>query len=292
MTAAVAKVLRMTNADDKEITRLRDLKTSAKDQLMIDPRLIQIEDGHNPRNYNLPDNRAHLDELKGSIREQGVLNPLMLRYDAGKKAGIVVDGECRLRAVLELIAEGTQIDAVPCIQVPGGNEAERLVIALTANTGKPLSKWECGIAFQKLERFGWTADKIAKKMGYTERFVKEAVELSDAPEEVKAMLSSRAVTPSLALDHIRRNGSKAVETLKAKVDEARLKAGTQPKKPGHGGKIQAIVTARKERKSPSADLEKLVKALLSDVTPAEWNDEHKHVTVSKKHMEALRYYFE
>jgi len=203
------------NAATKEVTRLRDLKTSARDQLMIDPRIIIIDDGQNPRNYDLPENHDHLDELKRSIRENGVLVPLLVRYDAERKAAVIVDGECRLRAVLELITEGVEIETVPTIQVPGGNESDRLLTSITANTGKPLSKWELGGAFQRLYKFGWAEEKIATKTGYTDRFIREAMELADAPDEIKRLLSSQAVTPSLALAELRANGAAAVETLKA-----------------------------------------------------------------------------
>src|SRR5208337_4667343 len=114
----------------------------------------------------------HLAELKASIRVRGVLQPLLVRYDAQQTCAVLVDGECRLRAVLELIEEGVQIDAIPVLQVQGGNETERLVLALTANTGKPLSKWEIGTAFKRLANFGWSSQKIAEQLGYSERFVK------------------------------------------------------------------------------------------------------------------------
>jgi hypothetical protein len=65
---------------------------------MIDPRIIAVEDGHNPRDYNIPENRAHLDDLKASIRENGTISPLWVRYDAERRAAVLVDGECRLRA--------------------------------------------------------------------------------------------------------------------------------------------------------------------------------------------------
>lgn len=209
--------------DTNEVTRLRDLKVSARDLLMIDPKDIHIEEGHNPRNYNLPENRQHLDELKESIRENGTQVPLLVRFDPGTKQAMLVDGECRLRANLELIAEGLEIVAVPVVGVSGGNEAERLIIALTANTGKPLSKWESGTAFVRLQKFGWDIPKIAKRMGYSERFVTEAIELSDAPEAVKTLLSEQAITPSLALSELRTNGAAAVETLKEKAREAQSK---------------------------------------------------------------------
>jgi ParB/RepB/Spo0J family partition protein len=205
--------------------RLRDLKTGSRDMFAIPPSMICVEEGHNPRNYALPENRAHLDELKRSIAQLGVLNPLWVRFDvpsAGeKKTAILVDGECRLRAVLELIAEGTEIRSVPVIQVEGKSETERLLLAITANTGKPLSKWELGEAFRRLLRFGWSEADVSKKTGYTGRFVAEAVELADAPEEIKVMLSEQAVTPSLALSTLRTNGSEATAILKQRVEVAK-----------------------------------------------------------------------
>ncbi len=225
-------------------TRLRDLKVSARDQLMLDPRAIAIEKNFNCRNYHLDENKAHLDELKNSIRANGTLVPLLVRWDAAAKQAVLVDGECRLRANLELIEEGVEILAIPTIQVQGTNEADRLITSLTANTGKPLSKWEIGTAFQRLIGFGWDPDKIAARMGYSARYVTESLELSDAPEDVKQLLSEQAVTPSLALQHIRTDGAGAGEKLKEKVEKARAKS---PKK---GGKV----TAKRERKEKGVRL--------------------------------------
>ena len=219
-----------TSEPKKVIRRLRDLKTSARDQLMIDPRIIIIDDGQNPRNYDLPENHAHLDALKRSIRENGTLVPLLVRFDPAREACVLIDGECRLRANLELIAEGVEIEAVPTIQVTGGDDAGRLLTAITANTGKPLSKWELGGAFQRLYNFGWAEVKIATKTGYAERFIREAMELADAPEEIKQLLSSQAVTPSLALAELRANGSAAVQNLQAAAVAAQSSGKTGPAK--------------------------------------------------------------
>lgn len=199
---------------------------------------IKVEKGHNPRNYDLPENRAHLDELKASIRHVGTQVPLLVRFDTGTGQAILVDGECRLRANLELINEGCDIRGVPVIQVPGGNEADRLVLALTANTGKPLSKWEIGAAFQRLINFGWSNDDIAAKMGYAKRYVTEALELSDAPMEIKSLLSQQAVTPSLAISEIRKNGSGAVLTLRAAAESAK------PGRNGHKIARRAVTVKR------------------------------------------------
>jgi len=222
-----------TPAPIRDVTRLRDLKVGVRDLIMLDPHTIKIEKGFNCRDYRLPENHDHLDELKKSIKSKGVQIPLLVRFDAESKQAILVDGECRLRAVLELIREGTEIASVPVAQVPGNNPADRLAISLTANTGKPLSKWESGAGFQRLVNYGWDVDRISEELGFTEKFIREAIELADAPDDVKMLLSERAVTPSLALYHLRRTGSGAGKAVREAADQAKAsgkKIAKAPKK--------------------------------------------------------------
>lgn len=239
------------------IERLRDLGSGRRDAIMMDPRIIQIEKEHNPRSYHLKENIDHLAELKASIKVRGVLQPLLVRYDSQQQCAVLVDGECRLRAVLELIGEGVEIETIPILQVQGGNETERLVIALTANTGKPLSKWESGTAFKRLANFGWASAKIAEQLGYSERFIKEAIELTDAPEEVKHLLSEGAVTPSLVHYHMRKAGGNVTLSIRGEVEKA---------------KAQGKKVAKRTKKTPESKLLTAVRGLLKDFTEEKLQD--------------------
>jgi ParB/RepB/Spo0J family partition protein len=211
--------------------RLRDIAEGRRDALNIAPGMILIESGFNPREYTLAENRKHLDALKGSIREMGVRVPLLVRWDVGSEQAILIDGECRLRACLELIAEGVEIKSVPVLQEQTSNEADRLLLAITTNTGKPLSQWESGKAFRRLLGYGWAVDEIAKKTGHSVRFVKESLDLSDAPEEVREMLSSGSVTPALAVKTIREKGDGAAKILRERVSEAKAKGKSKAGRP-------------------------------------------------------------
>lgn len=279
-----------TATTTKAVNRLRDFKIGARDMFTIDPSVITVENSFNPRDYNLPENHAHLDELKRSIAQIGIQVPLLVRFDNENKVPVLVDGECRLRAVLELISEGLDIKGVPVIQVPGNNQADRLLTAITANTGKPLSKWELGGAFQRFINFGWTEEQIATKTGYVERFVRESIELADAPEEVKQLLSSQAITPSLALAELRQNGAAAVKVLQAKATEAKAKGSKGPAKrdkkpskshPVPSGKAQV---ARSAAPAPvqAPTLTKALNDLLKDVTANDMkNEDVEWVSVSR-----------
>jgi ParB/RepB/Spo0J family partition protein len=260
----------------QEITRLRDLKIGARDMFTLPLDAIVTEDNFNPRNYRLPENREHLDELKRSIRELGVQVPLLVRFDSETRSAVLVDGECRLRACRELAKEGTEIKGVPVIQVPGNNEADRLLISLTSNTGKPLSKWEIGGAFRRLIAFAWTPKQIADKTGYKERFITEAMELTDAPDDVKHLLSEAAVTPSLALSVIRKSGGKATLILREKVEKAKA-AGKK--------------TAARDTKPPRNTLKDATFALFKSLSEGEIadldNTDVEFISVERKKLTAL-----
>ena len=271
-----------TTQEVKSATRLRDFKIGARDLFMLDPADITVENSFNPRNYDLPENHGHLDELKRSIAQIGVQVPLLVRFDGEKKIPVLVDGECRLRAVLELIAEGTEIKGVPVIQVPGNNQADRLLTAITANTGKPLSKWELGGAFQRFINWGWTPEQISLKTGYNNRFVLEAIELADAPEEVKQMLSSQAITPSLALAELRQNGSACVQTLQAKATAAKESGKVGPVKRDKAPSKSTIPQAHKAAPVVAPTLTKTILSLLEDVPADDLNlEENDWVSVSR-----------
>lgn len=258
-------------------TRLADLGKRT-DIVHLDPRIIGVESGHNPRDYRLPENREHLDELKANIKVNGYLPefPITVRFDTTTGKVFVVDGECRLTACNELIAEGHPIESIPTIQDKSKTPEERLIHAMIGNTGKPLSKWELGSAFKRLVNYGWSEEKIAQRMGYKERFVKEALELNDAPEAIKHLLSEQAVTPSLVLHELRTQPTdEAVTAIREKVVQARA-----------NGQHTARKTQENRlptQKSVFAAIEKLVLSAEDDL----FDDEFKFIEVDKASMRKL-----
>lgn len=232
-------------SDTTQPTRLRDLAIGRTDLMKMDPATIRIEKGHNPRDYRLPENRAHLDSLKISIAKHGVRQPLLVRFDGGQ--ALLVDGESRLTSVLELIAEGTPIKSIPVMQVEAKNEADRAIIALGANTGKPLSEWEMGGKFRQLIGWGWSNEDIASSLGMTSQKVARCIELADMPEETKQLLSERAITPALAITTIRKKGTKAgTEELKAKAAESKAKGVKGPVKAAKAPSKKEVAAAEWE----------------------------------------------
>jgi hypothetical protein len=75
---------------------------------MIDPRLIDIEEDFNPRNFDLPENQESPEDLalEASISEVGLIQPLIVRFNRETGRATLVDGERRLRSIRRLIAKG------------------------------------------------------------------------------------------------------------------------------------------------------------------------------------------
>lgn len=227
--------------------RLRDIASGRRDALNIDPKLIKIEPGYNPRQYTLFENRQHLDQLKLSIAQVGVLQPLLARWD-GEQA-VLIDGECRLRACLELIKEGVEIKTVPVLQETASDEASRLLLSLATNTGKPFSVLELGAAYKRLSRHGWSNQEIAEKSGTTTAKVAQAIELAEAPTDVKELVTAGSVTPSLARQVVREKGDKAGADLRAKVSQAKAAGKKKATREKSEGKVA------KDRKAEKAQID-------------------------------------
>lgn len=232
----------------------------------IAPNEVHVEKGFNARDYSLEENKNHLESLKASIRAVGVLQPVWIREDKDKF--YLVDGETRLRAVLELIDEGLPILKIPAKIVDAGNEIERKLLSLTANQGKPLGKWEAGTAYKQLEGWGWTLEQIAERVGQSERYIREAIELSNVPQEVKVLLSSGQITTRLALKAVREDSDTAAETLTQAADEAKASGKTQ---------------AKASRKTKEGDIKKIIALIYDDCSQefeeSQKSEEFTHVAV-------------
>lgn len=120
----------------------------------IDPRLIVVDfnksvtDGGNPRKLDSYGTPEEWSELKESILNEGILQNIKLYIDAdGNKC--LSHGYRRLKAVLELIEEGHNIESVP-FDLVSNNEEKRIVDHLVLNTGTPLTDLEKAEAIRQL----------------------------------------------------------------------------------------------------------------------------------------------
>jgi len=136
-----------------------------------------------------------IDELVASIKEVGVLEPLLVRRTP--QGYEIISGERRYRAAMD-----AGLGEVPCI-VLDVDEAQVLTIALIENLQRQdLSPFEEAEGLKALvDRFGYTHEEVAKKIGKSRTSVTEVLSLADIPAELRERLDAAGVaTKSILLE--------------------------------------------------------------------------------------------
>ncbi|MGH9960685.1 MAG: ParB/RepB/Spo0J family partition protein, partial [Pyrinomonadaceae bacterium] len=122
-----------------------------------------------------------LTELTASIAEKGVLEPLLVKPSRSTGRWMIIAGERRWRA-----ARQAGLLEVPCVEmeVDEGTVAE---IALIENMQrKDLTVWEEADGLLALcERFGYTHEEVARKVGKSRSTVTEALSIAAIPSDVR-----------------------------------------------------------------------------------------------------------
>jgi len=143
----------------------------------------------NPRQPRTEFDEAALSELVGSIKVQGIIQPLLVRpMDDGDFE--LVAGERRLRA-----AERAGLTHVP-VFVRAISDGESLELALVENIQRDdLSPLEEATAYQRLiNEFHHTQEEVAARVGKSRPAIANALRLLKLPETIKRDLSRGRLT--------------------------------------------------------------------------------------------------
>lgn len=130
-----------------------------------------------------------LDELASSIREKGIIQPLVVTE--GKGGFELVAGERRLRA-----ATRAGLDKVPVIIKPRVSESDLLELALIENIQREdLGPLEEAAAYQRLvDDFGLTQEEVAKRVGKSRTSVTNTLRLRSLPDPVRQLLEAGEIS--------------------------------------------------------------------------------------------------
>jgi ParB family chromosome partitioning protein len=188
---------------------------------------------------------AELDELASSIREKGVIQPLLVRPAQAAGEYEIVAGERRWRA-----AQRAGARELPVV-IRALADGEVLEIGIIENVQRvDLNPIEEALAYRQLmERFGRTQDAVAEVVGKSRPHVANALRLLNLPEAVQGYVlqgqmtagHARAVLASsdpvsLARQVIDQNLSvRQAEALAKRAGATAGGQGPRAKAPGHTG---------------------------------------------------------
>ncbi len=190
-------------------------------------------------NPHQPRKTFHEEELRDlavSIREKGLLQPILVRPVPGQHdAYEIVAGERRWRA-----AQMAKLHDVPVV-VRELSDGEALELAIIENVQREdLNAIEEAAAYHELsERFGYTQERLAEEIGKSRSHIANTLRLLKLPESVKAMIREGKLTAGHArtLIGLADPEARAKEIvsggLNVRQAEARKAEHTRAKKPHH-----------------------------------------------------------
>lgn len=155
-----------------------------------------------------------LSEMVASVKEKGILEPILVRYETEVDKYMIIAGERRYQA-----ARLAGLSKVPCIEVDVDNRG-MLEISLVENLQrKDLTPFEEAAALKRLsEQFRYTHEEIARKLGKSRTVITEALSLAKIPDDVvdrcrHADISSK----SMLLQIVRQETAEAMHRLIDKI---------------------------------------------------------------------------
>lgn len=147
-----------------------------------------------------------LTELTDSIKDKGVLEPLLVK-PMGTAGGrwLIIAGERRWRA-----AGAAGLREVPCIELDVDDRAVAEIALIENMQRKDLTAWEESDGLRALcERFGYTHEEVARKVGKSRSTVTEALSISELPQGIRERCRRADITAKSTLLEIVRQPNEA-----------------------------------------------------------------------------------
>lgn len=193
--------------DEFDPTASEDKKSSQLKELKLDE-IIRDED--QPRREF---NEEALEALASSIREHGVLQPIVVTHEDGKYK--IVAGERRWRA-----SRLAGLDKIPAI-VRSLDSQNRLELSIIENAQREdLNAIELATAYAKLKnQFNLSAEDIAVKVGKSETTVQNTLRLLTLPDEAKKIIVKEKLTEGVVRPLVSRDEKIIMKVLPKIVEE-------------------------------------------------------------------------
>ena len=171
----------------------------------------------NPEQPRLVFEQAALDELAASIREHGVLQPILVR-PLGPNTYQIVAGERRWRA-----SRQAGLETIPAL-IEDIDDDTALEIAIIENLQRedltPLD--EAAMYDRMVHEHGYSIRKLAEKLGKDKGYLENRLRLANAPEEIRDLVSLRKDTLSHAYELLKVEDPKKRRKLASQVAAGEL----------------------------------------------------------------------
>ena len=169
----------------------------------------------NPAQPRLSYEEDSLTELADSIREHGVLQPILVR-PVGSQYELIA-GERRWRA-----SRMAQRESIPAIVVEFDDETALEVSIIENLQREDVSPLEEAAMFRKMTDLGYSVRQLAQKIGKDKGYVENRMRLAEAPPEIRELVSVRKDTLSHAYELMKIPDERTRRRLAKKVAAGEL----------------------------------------------------------------------
>ncbi len=205
----IAALLREADATEPGETKVQALHRVLKDEnqariLLIPIQLIEANPDQ-PRKHFDP---VALEELTASVREKGILQPIIVRKKLDSDHCLIIAGERRWRA-----ATAAGLTEMPALVRSDEDHREVALIENLQRENLNAIEEAEGLAALKAAR-GYTDAQLAKIVGKSRSSITESLSLTQLPEAIKAQCRTSDIwTKSQLLQLVRAGSSENLDTI-------------------------------------------------------------------------------
>lgn len=179
----------------EEIGSIPDISILTGSERVVVKQIPLVQIGANPDQPRKTFSDEELSDLAASIKEKGVLQPILLRAVTGKPYMYeIVAGERRFRA-----SKMAGLNEIPAL-VKTLTDENAMEIALIENVQREnLNPIEEAAAYKNLmEKCGYALSDVSRLIGKSESYIRNAMRLMDLPVEIKSMVEQGVLSASHA----------------------------------------------------------------------------------------------
>jgi ParB/RepB/Spo0J family partition protein len=213
-----AQAARRLSEDTELSPAIVSLLTPDSPTRSVGVRIVQVDHIEpNPEQPRMVFEQAALDELAASIREHGVLQPILVR-PLGPNTYQIVAGERRWRA-----SRQAGLATIPAL-IEDIDDDTALEIAIIENLQRedltPLD--EAAMYDRMVHEHGYSIRKLADKLGKDKGYLENRLRLADAPPEIRELVSLRKDSLSHAYELMKVEDPKKRRRLAEQVARGEL----------------------------------------------------------------------
>lgn len=154
-----------------------------------------------------------LSDLVASVRDKGILEPLLVRHSPLTGRWMIIAGERRFRAATEI-----GLLEVPCIELDVDDQGVAEIALIENLQRKDLTAWEEADGLAALcSRYGYTHEEVARKIGKSRSTVTEAMSIASLPPDIREACQTAKISSKSHLLQIVRQPEE--DSMRAIINE-------------------------------------------------------------------------